>query len=116
MDGVWLWLGADAGYDSLNIDDCWPLKHRDEHGNIVPDPHKFPDGMAAFSNQLDQLGLKLGIYTSHGNLTCQSYPGSYGHEEQDAKLYAEWGVDFVKNDWCSNHPGKPAVPDDLEVG
>jgi alpha-galactosidase len=100
-----------AGYRTLNIDDCWPLKTRDADGNIVPDPTKFPDGFGAFADKLRAIGVGLGIYTSHGNLTCQSYPGSYGHEERDAAQYAKWGVEFVKDDWCSNRPGKPAVPD-----
>lgn len=75
-----------AGYTSLNIDDCWPLKKRDADGNIVPDPKKFPNGMKAFSAALRKRGMTLGIYTAHGKLTCQKYPGSLGHEKQDAKL------------------------------
>lgn len=103
---------VDAGYKSLNIDDCWPLKERNSTtGEIVPDPKKFPDGMKSFADKLRKIGVDLGIYTSHGNLTCQKYPGSFGHEYQDATMYAEWGVVFVKNDWCSNRRGYPAVPD-----
>ena len=100
-----------AGFKTLNIDDCWPAKQRAPDGSIVPDPQKFPRGMLAFSNDLAQYGLGLGIYTAHGNFTCQSYPGSYGYEEADARAYASWNVRFVKNDWCTCHPGKPAVPD-----
>ena len=56
--------------------------------------------MGGFSKSLKAKGVGLGIYTAHGNLTCQRFPGSLGHEKQDAALYKEWGVSFVKNDWC----------------
>ena len=82
------------------MQDCWPLRQRDSSGNIVPDPQKFPTGMGGFSKSLKAKGVGLGIYTAHGNLTCQRFPGSLGHEKQDAALYKEWGVSFVKNDWC----------------
>jgi alpha-galactosidase len=72
------------------------LRQRNAAGEIVPNPAKFPDGMGAFSSQLKQKGVGLGIYTSHGNLTCQKFPGSWGHEEQDAQTYKKWGVVFVK--------------------
>lgn len=92
----------------MDIDDCWPLKKRNATtGDIVPDPERFPEGMSAFSRALSSRGLKLGIYTAHGNLTCQKYPGSWGHEAQDARLYAEWEVDFVKNDWCWHKEDDP---------
>ena len=92
---------VDAGYASLNIDDCWPLKARAKDGTIVPDPARFPNGMRAFSVQLMQeTGLALGIYTAHGTKTCEGFPGSLGHEEQDARSYASWNVVYVKNDWC----------------
>ena len=64
-----------AGYGSVNIDDCWPLRQRDAAGNIVPDPEKFPAGMRGFSQALRSKGIGLGIYTAHGNLTCQKFPG-----------------------------------------
>lgn len=98
-----------AGYASVNIDDCWPLRQRDTSGNIVADPQKFPQGMDGFSKELRAKGIGLGIYTAHGNLTCQRFPGSLGHETQDAALYKEWGVVFVKNDWCwHNEPSQSA--------
>lgn len=98
-----------AGYGSVNIDDCWPLRERDAAGNIVPDPEKFPEGMGGFSKALRAKGIGLGIYTAHGNLTCQKFPGSLGHEKQDAALYKDWGVVFVKNDWCwHNDPRQSA--------
>jgi len=102
---------VEAGYSTLNIDDCWPLRQRAEDGHLPEDPAKFPTGMRNFSSELGKRGLGLGIYTSHGNLTCQKFPGSYGYEEIDAKMYADWDVKFVKNDWCSHRSGYPTVPD-----
>jgi len=101
-DHLWSSGMVAAGYKTLNIDDCWPLRSRDVHGRIVPDPTRFPYGMKNFSMELNRRGLTLGIYTSHEPLTCQKFPGSFGHEEQDAKDYAQWGVTFVKNDWCKS--------------
>ena len=89
---------AAAGYVFINIDDCWE-GHRDAQGNIVPNT-KFPD-MKALADYVHQRGLKLGIYSSPGPRTCGGYEGSYGHEEQDAKTYAAWGIDYLKYDWCS---------------
>ena len=66
----------------------------------MPDPTKFPDGMLAFSRNLTDRKIGLGIYTAHGALTCQHFPGSLGFETQDAESYASWGVEYVKNDWC----------------
>ena len=88
----------DAGYIYVNIDDTWEGT-RDAQGNIRPN-HKFPD-MRALANYVHSKGLKLGIYSSPGPHTCGSYPGSYGHEKQDAETFAAWGIDYVKYDWCS---------------
>jgi len=87
-----------AGYQYVNIDDCWQGE-RDEKGFIHPN-ERFPD-MKALGDYLHSRGLKFGIYSSPGPKTCAQYEGSYRHEEQDAQSYAEWGVDFVKYDWCS---------------
>ncbi|HZZ17871.1 MAG TPA: glycoside hydrolase family 27 protein [Opitutaceae bacterium] len=89
---------AAAGYVYVNIDDTWELG-RDADGNIVPNK-KFPD-MRALADYVHSKGLKIGIYTSPGPLTCGGYEGSYGHEEQDARTYASWGIDYLKYDWCS---------------
>lgn len=101
---------ADYGYQYVNIDDCWmnipkykdpnragPL--RDSKGNILPNKY-FPD-MKALTDYIHSLGLKAGLYTSPGPFTCQGFAGSYEHEEQDTKKFAEWGFDFLKYDWCS---------------
>jgi alpha-galactosidase len=88
-----------AGYQYVNIDDCWQVS-RDSAGNIVADPARFPGGMKALADYVHAKGLKLGIYTDAGTMTCEKRPGSLDHELQDAKTYAAWGVDYVKIDWC----------------
>ena len=88
------------GYEYLVIDDCWSLKERDENGRLVADPKKFPNGMKAVADYVHSKGLKFGMYSCAGNLTCAGYPGSFEHEFIDAKTFAEWGVDFLKYDYC----------------
>jgi alpha-galactosidase len=88
----------DAGYVNVNIDDTWEGR-RDANGNITTN-NKFPD-MKALADYVHGKGLKLGIYSSPGPRTCAGYEGSYQHEEQDAKTYAAWGIDYLKYDWCS---------------
>lgn len=90
----------DAGYEYVIIDDCWALKDRDENGKLVADPVKFPSGMKALGDYLHNLGLKFGIYSCAGTQTCQRYPGSFDYEFIDAKTFAEWGVDYLKYDFC----------------
>jgi alpha-galactosidase len=87
-----------AGYRYVNVDDCWQ-GGRDAHGNIQPNS-KFPD-MKGLADYVHSLGLKFGVYSSPGPKTCGGYTGSYGHELQDARTYASWGVDYLKYDWCS---------------
>lgn len=89
---------AAHGYQYINIDDAWEGE-RDSQGNIQPND-KFPD-MKALADYVHSKGLKLGIYSSPGPLTCGGYIGSYRHEEQDARTFAIWGVDYLKYDWCS---------------
>lgn len=91
----------EAGYEYVVIDDCWALKERDENGYLVPDPEKFPNGMKAVADYVHSRGLKFGIYSCAGILTCAGYPSSYDHEFQDAKQFAEWGVDYLKYDFCN---------------
>jgi alpha-galactosidase len=88
----------EAGYTYINIDDTWEGE-RDPKGNIQTNK-KFPD-MKALADYVHSKGLKLGIYSSPGPNTCAGYEGSYGHEEQDARTYAAWGIDYLKYDWCS---------------
>ena len=87
-----------AGYVYVNIDDTWEAA-RDSSGRILTN-RKFPD-MKALADYVHGKGLKLGIYSSPGPFTCAGYEGSYGHEEQDARTYAAWGIDYLKYDWCS---------------
>jgi len=88
-----------AGYQYVNIDDCWQVS-RAADGTIVADAERFPNGIKALADYVHSKGLKLGIYTDAGRMTCQKRPGSYEHEFQDAKTYASWGIDYVKIDWC----------------
>lgn len=90
----------DAGYEYLVIDDCWSEKERDENGRLVPDREKFPNGMKAVADYVHSKGLKFGMYSCDGYLTCASYPGSYDYEFIDAATFAEWGVDYLKYDNC----------------
>lgn len=98
----------ELGYEYINVDDCWADK-RDIDGTIVPDKDRFPNGLVPVIKYINSKGFKFGLYTDAGLYTCQSggrdhrIPGSYGHYEQDAKTYAEWGVEYVKMDWCSTN-------------
>jgi alpha-galactosidase len=87
-----------AGYEYVNIDEGWEGV-RDTQGNLHPNPG-FPD-MKALADYVHSKGLKIGIYTSPGPKACGDFEGSYGHEEQDAKLFASWGMDYLKYDWCT---------------
>jgi alpha-galactosidase len=90
----------DAGYQYVNIDDCWQVS-RDAAGNIVADAQHFPHGMKAVGDYIHSLGLKFGVYSDAGSKTCAGRPGGLGHEYQDAIQYAAWGVDYLKYDWCN---------------
>jgi alpha-galactosidase len=103
-------LAAD-GYDYVNLDDCWMAPTRAADGELQSDPTRFPNGIAWLADQIHAMGLKLGVYESFGDTTCQGKPGSYGHYQQDADTFASWGVDFVKFDYC----GVPAGLTDADV-
>ncbi len=89
----------DAGYEYVVIDDCWQTD-RDSSGKIIADPKRFPSGIKALADYVHSKGLKFGLYSDVGKMTCQRRPGSRGYEEIDAKTYEEWGVDYLKFDWC----------------
>ncbi len=89
----------DAGYQYIIIDDCWQVG-RDAQGEIIADPEKFPSGMKSLIDYVHGKDLKFGIYSCAGTQTCQERPGSRGYEFQDARTYAQWGVDYLKYDWC----------------
>ena len=88
------------GYNYVVIDDCWAEKTRDSSGRLVPDKNKFPSGMKTLADYVHSKGLKFGMYSCAGVLTCGQYPASYDYEFIDAKTFAEWGVDFLKYDFC----------------
>jgi alpha-galactosidase len=90
----------DAGYEYIVVDDCWHGE-RDSLGFIHPNKEHFPSGMKALIDYIHSRGLKFGIYSCAGNLTCAGKPGSRGHQYQDAISYASWGVDYLKYDWCN---------------
>jgi len=89
----------DLGYVYVTIDDCWQ-GGRDANGHIYPNPKTFPNGMKSLADYVHGKGLKFGIYTCAGEVTCNKKTASYGHERADAQTFAEWGVDFVKDDYC----------------
>ncbi|MCB0450951.1 MAG: glycoside hydrolase family 27 protein [Confluentibacter sp.] len=89
----------DAGYEYIVIDDCWQIG-RDKNGYIIVDKDKFPSGIKSLADYVHSKGLKFGIYTDAGTKTCAGRPGSKGFDLQDAEMYAKWGVDYLKYDWC----------------
>ena len=92
----------DAGYIYVNIDDCWQASERDENGKLMWDKLNFKGGIKNLSEYMNERGLKLGIYSSNGTLTCEDYPASLRHERTDAETFAEWGVEYFKYDFCHN--------------
>jgi alpha-galactosidase len=90
----------DAGYRYVVIDDGWMAPERDRNGDLVADPAKFPGGIARLADRIHELGLRFGIYTDAGTKTCQGLPASLGYEFRDTRRFAQWGVDYVKVDWC----------------
>lgn len=95
----------DAGYEYLNLDDCWMAPNRDADGKLIGDLDRFPSGMKALGDYIHGRGLKFGIYTDRGDQTCQNLPASLGNEAIDAKTFADWGVDYVKEDNCHSSTG-----------
>ncbi len=89
----------DAGYKYLVIDDAWMAPER-VGGRLMPDPDRFAMGIAALAAEVHDLGLLFGIYSCAGTHTCEGFPASYGYEDVDARTFAEWGVDFLKYDYC----------------
>lgn len=93
-----------AGYNYVNIDDCWQSGSRDARGRLQPDPIRFPHGMKWLADQIHQRGLKFGMYTDYGSYTCGGYPGSPWETQQiDAEAFAEWGIDSLKVDGCHSN-------------
>lgn len=97
----------DAGYTYIFIDDAWQ-GGRDNRNNIIPDPKKFPHGIKDLADYVHSKGLKLGIYSDAAQLTCAGYTASLGFEDQDARTFASWGIDYLKYDYCN-------APTDMET-
>jgi alpha-galactosidase len=95
-----------AGYRYVNLDDCWMARARDASGALVADPAKFPHGIRALADYVHARGLKFGIYADAGGATCEGFPGSRGHFDQDAATFAAWGVDYLKLDSCNTTPAE----------
>ncbi|TCC92449.1 glycoside hydrolase family 27 protein [Pedobacter frigiditerrae] len=96
-----------AGYQYIFIDDCWQ-GGRDYRNNMIADPKKFPSGIKALADYIHSKGMKLGIYSDAAPLTCGGFTGSLNFEEQDAKTFASWGIDYLKYDYCN-------APEDVET-
>ncbi|MDF3983044.1 glycoside hydrolase family 27 protein [Luteibacter sp. PPL201] len=98
----------DAGYQYVNIDDCWANWQRDKDGHLQPNPKRFPSGIKALAAYIHSKGLKFGLYSSAGTSTCEplqenrGFPGGLGHEKDDAASFAAWDVDYLKYDNCNN--------------
>lgn len=93
---------ADAGYVYVNLDDCWQSNNRDDDGNLQGNLTSFSDGIASLVNKVNALGLKLGLYSSNGVLTCEDLPASFGNERRDSLTVARWGTEYFKYDFCWN--------------
>jgi alpha-galactosidase len=106
---------AAAGYQYVIVDDVWQAPHRDRGGNLVADPTRFPNGIAAVANYVHHKGLKFGIYSDRGTHACSGRPGSFGNEMRDAQTFASWGVDFLKYDNCHPSPWSAGIERDYEV-
>ena len=96
----------DAGYEFVNIDDCWQVARSQTpdglfNGTINTDPARFPGGIKSLADYIHSLGLKFGVYTAQKELTCQRRPGSWQHEALDVQSYCDWGVDYLKVDQCA---------------
>jgi alpha-galactosidase len=107
---------AARGYDTVTIDDCWMLKERDSHGKLQPDPRRFPQGIRPVAAAIHALGLRFGIYEDAGYATCGGFAGSGSprgggspHFPADARLFAAWGVDYLKLDGCNVQPAQGAA-------
>ncbi len=93
---------VEAGYKYVNIDDCWQASTRDKEGRLQCDKETFPGGIKSLAQYVNSKGLKLGIYSSNGTLTCEEYPASLRNEALDADTFASWGIEYFKYDFCHN--------------
>lgn len=107
----------EAGYQYINLDDCWQSSMRDKNGRLQGDLERFPDGIQRLISQVNQMGMKVGLYSSNGTLTCEDLPASLGREELDAQTIAEWGCEFFKYDFCHHKliSGEAPVIEALQI-
>lgn len=101
----------ELGYQYVNVDDCWMSSVRDENGRLQGDLATFPSGIKSLVDAVNSYGLKMGIYTSNGTLTCEDLPSSLYHERIDAETFAEWGVEYFKYDFCHNEAIPTLAPE-----
>jgi len=101
---------SDAGYQYVNLDDCWQSSQRDENDRFVADYTAFPRGIKPLVDDINKMGLKVGIYSSNGTYTCEDLPASLGYEAIDAATFAEWGIEYFKYDFCHNKPIPTSAP------
>ena len=105
----------DAGYTYVNLDDCWQSSMRTPDGKLQGDLTRFPRGMKPLIKDINDLGFKVGLYTSNGTLTCEDLPASLYHEAVDAETLAEWGVEYFKYDFCHNEPIPTIAPELIKI-
>ncbi len=107
----------DAGYQYINLDDCWHSSMRDKDGKLQGDLEKFPNGIQHLISQINRMGMKVGLYSSNGTLTCEDLPASLGREELDAQTISDWGCEFFKYDFCHHKiiSGEAPVIEALEI-
>lgn len=107
----------EAGYQYINLDDCWQSSLRDANGRLQGDLEKFPNGIPHLISQINQMGMKVGLYTSNGTATCEDLPASLGKEVLDAQTFAEWGCEFFKYDFCHHKriSGEAPIVEAIEI-
>lgn len=105
----------DAGYNYINLDDCWHSSQRTADGKLQGDLARFPNGIKALVEDVNDLGFKVGIYTSNGTLTCEDLPASLYHERVDADTFAEWGIEYFKYDFCHNKAIPTVAPSLVKI-
>ncbi len=105
----------EAGYKYVNLDDCWQSSMRTAEGKLQGDLTRFPRGMKPLIEDINELGFKVGLYTSNGTLTCEDLPASLFHEAIDADTLAEWGVEYFKYDFCHNEPIPTIAPELIKI-
>ncbi len=105
----------EAGYNYVNLDDCWQSSMRTADGKLQGDLTRFPRGMKPLIEEINDMGFKVGLYTSNGTLTCEDLPASLYNEATDADTLAEWGVEYFKYDFCHNESIPTVAPSIIKI-